>query len=153
MFLNLFENARFIMIFRLFTLRLQLGFWYMVGVPGCLARCLTRFLARFLTRVFGQGFGDQKIQLYSTVLHGRKNRALQSYRDGENLEENHVIQITCIKNLTVCIMHIQEMCKHPNNVYTGKVGTFNRGGISGFWRLMSEKTAWETRREMSRTRP
>ena len=77
----------------------------MVGVPGFLARFLTRFLARFLTRVFGQGLGDRKYSF--TVLQGRKNTVLQFYRDGENLEKNHIIKnpillkIPYIKNLAV----------------------------------------------------
>ena len=79
----------------------------MVGVPGFLARFLTRCLARVLTRVFGQGFGDRRIQLYSTI--GTADTALQYYRDGENLGENNAIKnlillkIPCIKHLAVYI--------------------------------------------------
>ena len=70
----------------------------MVGVPG--------FLARFLTRVFVQGSGGAEKYSF-TVLHGRRNTALQYYRDGENLRKNHVItnpilfKIPCIENLAV----------------------------------------------------
>ena len=73
-------------------------------MPAFLARFLTRFLTRFLAiflaRVFDQGFGDRKysVQYYwdgeiqCTVLPGQKNTVLQYYRDGEKLEENHVIR-------------------------------------------------------------
>ena len=54
---------------------------------------------------FWPGFLDQKIQC--AVLYGRKNTALQYYRDGENLGENHVtkkpifLNIPYIKSLAV----------------------------------------------------
>ena len=54
---------------------LQLGFAYMVGMPGFLARFLFRLLARILMRFFGKGSGDRTYSF--TVLLGWGNTVLE----------------------------------------------------------------------------
>ena len=54
-----------------------------------------RIFGQILGQIFDQGFwpgffGDRKYSF--TVLPGQKNTVLKYHRDGENLEENHVIQ-------------------------------------------------------------